>query len=270
MGEEWQKLCNERTVYCKGFPQDETEISTYLSFFKPYGPVEHIMLRKYKDRITKNLHFKGSLYVLFETKELADKFLALESVAYKGKELIRMTQAAHMEETKKERDERWGKKLKKDTDGGKDTEKPKVDFAKGCILHIEGFKNEDLTREIIKSSLTELGADVAYIQFNKGDKEALVRLKSTEEDAAVQFIKKMEEDNTKVKFDNEEVELKVLEGEDEEAFLQKTRETIGKQQKGQRGQKHHRGGRKGGFRGHKRGRSPTKGGPPAKQAAVSS
>lgn len=49
-------------------------------------------LRKYLDKSTKQYLFKGSVYVLFETKELAEKFLALESLSYNEKELIRMTQ----------------------------------------------------------------------------------------------------------------------------------------------------------------------------------
>lgn len=65
-------------------------------------------------------------------------------------------------------------------------EKAKVDFAKGCIFRIDGFSSEDLTREVIKAALVSEGVDVAFIQFNKGEKEALVRLQSSEDGAATQ------------------------------------------------------------------------------------
>lgn len=92
--------------------------------------------------------------------------------------------AAHNEEKKKEKDERWGKKLKKDTPVSEEKAKPKKELAKGCILKINGITDEELTREVMKSTLIELGAEVAFIEYNKGDKEALVRLQSLEDGAA--------------------------------------------------------------------------------------
>ena len=62
----------------------------------------------------------------------------------------------------------------------------KVEFAKGCILRVTGFSDEELTREVIKAALVNEGVDVAFIQFVKGDKEALVRLQSSEEGAATE------------------------------------------------------------------------------------
>lgn len=46
MNDEWQKSVNERTAYCKGFPQTLTDIDSYIQFFRPYGPVENISVSK--------------------------------------------------------------------------------------------------------------------------------------------------------------------------------------------------------------------------------
>ncbi|KAE8739146.1 hypothetical protein FOCC_FOCC015375 [Frankliniella occidentalis] len=275
MNEEWQKRLNERTVYCKGFPQSLTSIGDYLDFFKPFGPVEHINLRKYVDRSTKKLMFKGTAYILFETKEAADNFLALDGVKFQGTELITMTHAAHSEEKKKEKDERWGKKVKKDNNATEDKDKDKnkgkgKELNKGCIVKISDIKDEELSRDVIKSTLTGLGAAVAFVQYNTGDKEALVRLMSKEDGAATEFLKKLTESGEKVKFGEEEMAVSVVEGEEEEAFLQRSRESFDKSSKfhNKKGHKHHKGGHNK-FRGHKRGRSPARDGPPAKKEATS-
>lgn len=93
-----------------------------------------------------------------------------------------------MEEKNKEKLERWGKKVKKDPKetAVEEKAKGKKDFAKGCILKVCGINDEELTREVIKTTLVNLGAEVAFIQFSKGEKEALVRLNSQEEGAATQ------------------------------------------------------------------------------------
>lgn len=255
MNEEWHKARNERTVYCKGFPQSEQDMNCYLKFFDQYGPVDNIHLRRYQEKPSKTYKFKGTAYILFETKELAEKFLALESVKFEGQELIRMTFAAHNEEKKKEKDERWGKKVKKEGAASEEKAKPKKEFAKGCILKINDIMDEELSREVIKSTLVDLGADVAFIQYAKGEKEALVRLHSLEDGAAVEFVKKLNEENKKVKFGDVEMEVSPVEGEEEEAFLQKSREQMEQRNnKRGRGNNRHRGGR-GGFQRNRRGRN---------------
>lgn len=258
--DDWQKLINERTVYVKGFPQDQPGVGQYIEFFKAYGPVQHINLRKYQEKDTKKWLFKGSANILFETKELADKFLALDSVKYNDVELIRMTHEAHSLEKKKEKDERWGKKVKK---APKEEQKTaQREFAKSCVLKLTNIQNEELTREEIKASLTELEADVGFIDYSKGDKEALVRLRSTEDGAATQFLSKLGEE-AKLKVGEEQLEISVLGGDEELAYFEKTRQSLDRFQKNHRGKKNHnRGG--GRFKGNKRGRSPGRDGPPAK------
>lgn len=55
-----------------------------------------------------------------------------------------------------------------------------------------------------------------------------------------QFLKKLEEENKKITLGEEEVKLTPVEGQDEETFLQKTREAMS-----QRGHKGQRGGQRG-------------------------
>lgn len=47
-----------------------------------------------------------------------------------------------------------------------------------------------------------------------------------------QFVKKLSDESKKVKFGDEEMEVSVVDGEEEEAFLQKTREQMEKHNKG--------------------------------------
>lgn len=56
-----------------------------MQFFETYGKVQHIQMRRDKQK-----KFKGSVFVIFEEKESLEKFLAEESSKYKETELIKM------------------------------------------------------------------------------------------------------------------------------------------------------------------------------------
>ncbi|KAK4193852.1 La protein [Podospora australis] len=80
-----QKERTARSVYVKGFG-DETPTSQFdiEAFFATWGPVSHVKLR----RTNENL-FKGSVFVEFESVELAEKFLALDpKPTWDGHELL--------------------------------------------------------------------------------------------------------------------------------------------------------------------------------------
>jgi hypothetical protein len=49
-------------------------------------------MRSYKEKETKQHKFKGSVFVLFKTKELAEKFLKEDAVKYNDVDLIRKWQ----------------------------------------------------------------------------------------------------------------------------------------------------------------------------------
>lgn len=84
-----------------------------INFFKPYGPFENIVMRKYKDQVTKSYIFKGSVFVTFASKEKAQEFLNVESVKLNDQELIRKWQLDYIEDKKKEMLEYKLKKGKK-------------------------------------------------------------------------------------------------------------------------------------------------------------
>lgn len=67
-------------------------MDSLITFFNPYGPLENILMRKYKDAVTKTFKFKGSVFVTFSTKEKAKEFLEIESVKFNDTELTRMWQ----------------------------------------------------------------------------------------------------------------------------------------------------------------------------------
>ena len=73
-----------RCVYAKGFgdeaPSTQFDIE---AFFAPYGPTNAVRLRRSEDKL-----FKGSVFIEFETEELAEAFLALDpKPKYKENEL---------------------------------------------------------------------------------------------------------------------------------------------------------------------------------------
>lgn len=49
-------------------------------------------MRSFRERTTRKVVFKGSVFVLFKTKELAEEFLKKEAVKYNDVELIRKWQ----------------------------------------------------------------------------------------------------------------------------------------------------------------------------------
>lgn len=73
-----------RSVYVKGFGEEQPSTQFDIeAFFAPYGPTNAIRLRRSDTKL-----FKGSVFVEFESEELAKKFLELEpKPKYKGQEL---------------------------------------------------------------------------------------------------------------------------------------------------------------------------------------
>jgi lupus La protein len=75
-----------RAIYAKGFGEEGSTTQFDIeAFFTPYGPLNSVRLRRtFPDR-----HFKGSVFVEFETEELQKEFLAMDpKPKYEGKELL--------------------------------------------------------------------------------------------------------------------------------------------------------------------------------------
>lgn len=261
--EERRKELLTRTLYCKGFPIENTTLDKLLEFFNSHGPVDNVQMRTYKDKATNTFSFKGSVFVIFKTIEQAEEFLK-KDVKYEDIELIKKWQGDYLEEKRKERLE---KKTKKNNNVKKEDEEEKKEepLPLGAILHLKGFSG-DTTREDVKEKLIKEGLDVAFIEFSKGENEAWVRLLG--ENSAKNFVEKLKD--TKLEICGSELEARALEGEEEETFLEKTRQFIEKKReqnsKNKKGRKGGRGGRGGrsGYYGKRKG-SPVRGEPASKK-----
>lgn len=250
--EEYRKAQEARTAYVKGFPLQDTNIEKLKTFFKDYEPFENIVIRKYQDK-DKKLQFKGSIFIQFKTLDDAKAFMARESVKYGDTELIRKWSVDYTLAKAQEKEERRQKKssvksAKTDsTAEAEDNEvaKDEKELPKGSIMHFSNVP-EECTWENIKEHLGKLGANIAYVDFKMGDKEGWVRLQG--ENAAKSVIDKMTD--SKVLINDKEVVCRVLEGEEEETYLAKTKEKMAsawqklKAKKGKKGRSSHRGQRK--------------------------
>ena len=234
-----------------------------------YDNVINVFMRNWSDKRDKTKkNFKGSVFVTFNDRESAEKFIVLESVKnVAGEELIRKWQEDYNEEKKNEFEEKkkkiqehksGAKKVKElvekseTASGDKVEKKPEENLLpKGAVLYLENL-NETTTREILREKLEKdfevSTKDIAFIYFNKGEPNASLRFK--EEDAAKNLVTKIAESLTKVEGDAKKFEINgvevaysVLEGEKEAAFLSKCLSDM----------THSRGtGRGGGRGGHKR------------------
>lgn len=241
--EEHRKEVMSRTCYVKGFPLD-SDMNLLIDFFKGYDKVVNIVMRKYHDKGTKEYKFKGSVFATFATKDQADVFLKLEKVEHKEVALIRKWQDTYNEE---KREERTAHKKKKEA-AKEEEEKEKIDLPKGAIINLDGFDPE-ATREIIRDALADvIGTNtIAFIEFEKGQTSGHVRF--NEEGSAKGIVEKLEDG--KVKINEKDIKVRVLEGEEEEEYLKEQvnnirerRQAFNQRYKGRKGGHHHRGGDK--------------------------
>jgi len=213
-----KKELMERTAYAKGFLLDDS-LNDIITFLEAHGPIDSVTRRSTKDH-----KFKGSCFIIFKDKETCKKFIDEESIKYKDVELLRKWQNDYFTDKKKQYEERV--KSKKDKKQAQLDEKcKKLEYPKGAVIHFSGIPDgTSLTREEIKEKITEVdeGTTVAYIDFRKGELEGYLRL--SEENAAVEFLKKLTDGELEVS--EVKLKLKILEGEVEEEYLKKTAETV--------------------------------------------
>lgn len=249
LNEEKRKEIYGRTVYVKGFAsEDGTQMSELLEFFEPFEKITNIVMRKYHDKATKKYLFKGSVLVTFANKEQCAEFLKKDKLVYKDKPLIRKMQDDYFEEKKAERKKKDKKK-----------EEEKLDTShlpKGASVHLDGFGKET-SRETIRETILKLdeSLEIAFIDYQKTDSSGIVRFAA--EDTGKKFLEKLTDN--KIKIDEEEITVRLLEGEEELEYLRKVvkdqnaRRSQGNKHKGRfqkGGGKHHKNG--GGNHGKKR------------------
>ncbi|CAH2066011.1 unnamed protein product, partial [Iphiclides podalirius] len=225
MNEERRKELSSRTIYAKGFPKEST-LDDLLKFFKEFDDVENIIMRRYQERQTKKRHFKGSVFVTFKTKEMAEKFISNKGLKYNDTELIVLWQDNYFQVKQEEHASKKEHKVKKNKQ--KETKDEKVEFKlpTGTVFHF-AHGNEKMTRENIRDALAALGGEVAFISYQLGEPEGWVRL--TKENAAKELSEKIPDG--KLKIEDTEVVFRLLEGEEEKAYLDKTVEEMSKRRK---------------------------------------
>ncbi|XP_071859924.1 la autoantigen-like [Bombus fervidus] len=246
--DEYRKAQEAKTVYLKGFPSQDTTIEKLITFFNAYEPFDNIVMRKYMDK-EKKFQFKGSIFVQFKTLEDAKAFMVRESVKYGDTELIKMWSSDYSQSKIQQR--AAGRRQKRSEKKPKESDKhitqykqliydnkekecaAKIDrFPKGCVIHFTNVPDECL-REDIKESLGELGANVAFVDFNKGDAVGYARLEK-EDDAKI-VIDKMHE--SKISIRGKDVTCCVLESEEEEKYFLKVRKQMASSNLRKRGKK---------------------------------
>lgn len=232
-------------AYAKGFPLDE-ELDAIVTFLDAYGPIESVARRTNVDKITKKHVFKGSCFIIFKDVETCKKFVEADSIKFKDTELIRKFKNDYFEQKKKEIQDKRKKGKKQDDESAVANIVEKSSFAKGAVLHFSGLnKNQSITREEIKEQLKKIdSAEIAYIDFNKGETEGYIRF--AEENKASEVFQKLNDGVLEVS--ETKITFKVVKGQDEEDYLKKTVEAVnkrrvnakkvgGKKRKGNFGQK---------------------------------
>lgn len=148
--------------------------------------------------------------------ETGKKFIEAESVKYKDVELIRKWKNDYMEMKRQQIADR--KKTKERKHEPAIEEKKQLNFPKGAVLHFSGIKEDQkISREDIKEKLKEIGdIDKLYIDFCRGDTDGHVRFAT--ENAAVECLKKLTDGELEI--GEIKLKCKVLEGDEEEQFLE--------------------------------------------------
>lgn len=219
----------------------EESLDKIVTILEQYGPIDSITRRTFVDKLSNKRKFKGSCFIIFNTIDLCKKFIETEDIKYEENELIRKWQKDYIDEKRKEIEERKKNKADKQEKAAAKAEEWKPNIPKGAILHFSGIKEDQtLTREEIKEKIKEVSDMDSYLDFNKGNVQGYIRL--PEENAANEFYKKLEDGCLKV--EDIELKLRVLEGKEEEEYLNNTYEIMAQKRDRKRGNKRQRDQRK--------------------------
>ncbi|CAL1546719.1 unnamed protein product [Lymnaea stagnalis] len=258
-----------RSIYAKGFPLDST-LDDLMAFFEKYGSVENVYLKRDFTKKT----FKGSVFVVFNQKEDAEKFIKEEETKYNDVLLASKLFKAFLIlicmdsidilflHYSKEVGEKEDNKEEKD-DENEVLLKTKQQMTKNAVIHLKGM-NPETNREEIKQFFAPHG-DVGWVDFDKGVTEGYLRLREPNS-AAPTLEKAKAAGDGKIIIHETEIEVRVVEGDEEVEYWKKMyRDIAEKQDKRKKG-----GGRSGGRGGGRGGRNQrggrrTRGGPQGKR-----
>lgn len=233
---EFETTLKQNTLYVKGFPEKIT-LDDLQSFFEAHGKVLQVFMRRFP--ATKQ--FKGSVFVTFSSNEETQKFMDLPEVKYEETVLERETQEAYMtrkapglarakEEREKREAEKEAKKKEREQAEAAFYESQKVS---GSVLHLKGLPSEG-TRENLKE-LFDNYAKVKWVDYNKGEPEAYLRFVEADKAKGALESAQAAGNEGKIVLMGAELEVRVLEGEEEEKFWKTTIEKLVEAKKNKKG-----------------------------------
>ncbi|CAF2634829.1 unnamed protein product [Rotaria sp. Silwood2] len=224
-----------RTVYVKGFPKTEdVTLDKLLQFFEKYGATDNIQMKKQ----FKTKEFNGSVFVIFPNEDKAREFVENSKkipIKYDDQSILECSlqddyfKDKPMELTINEKEKRSNdkqfKKEKKQQELNKKTnehlEKLNNGNLLGALIHLIGMA-ADTTRELIKAKFNPF-TKMPWIDFNKGDAEAWVRL--NEANTAKDVLEKvLAIGDGKLIIENNEITCRIVEGEEEAQFWKQANE----------------------------------------------
>uniref|UniRef100_A0A8D8W8C2 La protein homolog n=1 Tax=Cacopsylla melanoneura TaxID=428564 RepID=A0A8D8W8C2_9HEMI len=264
---EFVKELIAQSLYLKFIPLDAT-LDDVKEFFKKNTDentkINNIIMRYYQDKLANQKKFKGSIFVTFDSKESAEKFLnenkdkELKFNENCEKSLLIKWQQEYHEEKKQEVRSKRDKNRKHEGDGSEDVKEEKkvlLELPKGALLKVTNVK-EPLSREDIREVLEKVKTEdeeeliIDFIEFQQGDVTAYIRYKKENQaEAALKALGSGELEVKEVKLN-----VEVISGEEEQTVLDRMKIDIFKRRQKLMNEK--KGGRKFGKkgpRGHKRG-----------------
>lgn len=191
-----RKELQGRTAYAKGFPLTATMSELIEYFNSNFEKVQNVIMRKYFCPKTKKYLFKGSVFVTFAEKQLAEDFVKKEGIKYLDKDLLRYTQVHYYEVKKQERSNDEKKKHSKKANAAAERQEDELKLPKAAVIHFEGIEGE-ITREDIKKRIAEIepSLDVSFVHFNKGDKQGDLRF--SKENDGTKLLEKLDDGKVK-------------------------------------------------------------------------
>lgn len=229
----------KNAIYAKGFPTD-FEIEKINEFLTPsLQETEKILatrMRRFEDRT-----FKGSVFIEFDSAATAERVSKLELKVGEEALVIRMkgeylNEKKEQRNAKKKGDDKGEKRKRDDGEDGDEVKVEEKEFKRDIIPNsiIQVDKVGDLcTREALKEAVEASGAQVAFVEFNKGNAKGYVRLHKDTTMGAKEAVDKMKADEVKIA--DTVCELSVLEGEEETAYWGKLFDLQENKQKGRSG-----------------------------------
>lgn len=255
----------KNAIYVKGLPKD-FDIEPIKEFLAPHmqagEEISCVRLRRFPDKT-----FKGSAFIEFNSEAVAERVSKLELKTTEDAEepLSLQMKADYLARKKAERyakkggPSEGGAKRKREGEEGEDgavekeAEKEfKRDIVLDSIVCVSGVEVTG-SRENIKAAIESSGAQVAFVEFNKGNAKGYVRLHRDSTVMAAAAVAKLQEEKTTI--GEAPADYAVLTGDDETAYWAKLfdlqegsragRKKGGKGGKGGRGGKGGKGGRGG-------------------------